>query len=128
MHQPALRLALLTFATILVSGCAEQFATHLVQTNWGTPVQMPHRRSQQAASDSASEQTAGSFWSERQKRKLTGAWQFARVLPFCLSKVLVVIPECEESPVPAWSYALLRNRAGDGRAMRTSDYCRERVG
>lgn len=34
MQQPALRLALLTFATMLVSGCAEQFAVHMAESAW----------------------------------------------------------------------------------------------
>ncbi|RBP46439.1 hypothetical protein DES53_102830 [Roseimicrobium gellanilyticum] len=131
MQQPALRLALLTFATILVSGCAEQFATHLVQTNWGTPVQMPHRRpsSHQAGTESSGEQVAGSYWSEKQKRKQTGAaWHFAKVKPFCLASAPAVTPERDEALAPACVYELLRNRIDDRRVVRTSDYCRERVG
>ena len=127
MQQPALRLALLTFATILVSGCAEQFATHLVETNWGTPAQMPHRRStQQTASESSGKTSAGFVWTEKKKR--TGTWHFAKAMPFCLSSAVVAIPEQEETSAPTKAYELLRSRTSHERAVRTSDYCRERVG
>jgi hypothetical protein len=131
MQQPALRLALLTFATILVSGCAEQFATHLAQSNWGTPVQMPHRRSspQQATTDSNGQPIAGSYWTEKQKRKQTcAAWHFAKVKPFCLASAPTLTPERDEALAPAGAYELLRSRTNDRRVVRTSDYCREHVG
>lgn len=127
MQQPALRLALLTFATILVSGCAEQFATHLVETNWGTPVQMLHRRAtQQTASDSGGKASTGFVWNDKKKRP--GTWHFAKAMPFCLASATVAIPEQQETSAPTKAYELLRSRTSHERAMRTSDYRRERVG
>jgi hypothetical protein len=127
MQQPALRLALLTFATILVSGCAEQFATHLVETNWGTPAQMPHRRSTpQTASESSGKTSAGFTWTERKKR--TGTWHFTKAMPFCLANAVVAVPEQQQTSAPARTYELLRSRTCHQRAVRTSDYLRERVG
>lgn len=131
MQQPALRLALLTFATILVSGCAEQFATHLTQSNWGAQAQTPYRRSSphHASGDSQGQQVAGSSWAERQKRKQTcAAWHFAKVKPFCLASAPTLTPERDEALAPAGAYELLRSRTDDRRVVRASDYCRERVG
>ena len=127
MQQPALRLALLTFATILVSGCAEQFATHMAQSNWGTPVQMPLRKSHQATSDASGKPTAGFVWNDKKKR--TGTWHFAKVMPHCLQDTAwTAAPERRNIFTSAGLYELLVSRAGDGRVVRTSDYCREHVG
>jgi hypothetical protein len=131
MQQPALRLALLTFATILVSGCAEQFATHLTQSNWGAQAQMPYRRSSphQATTDSHGQQATGSYWVEKQKRKqICAAWHFAKVKPFCLASAPTLTPERDEASAPAGTYELLRSRTDDRLVVRASDYCRERVG
>jgi hypothetical protein len=127
MQQPALRLALLTFATILVSGCAEQFATHLAHSNWGTTAQMPLRKSQQSASDAGGKVTARFVWNDKKKR--SGTWHFAKVMPHCLQDAgWAAAPQRRDIFASAGLYGLLVSRTGDGRVVRTSDYCREHVG
>lgn len=125
MQQPALRLALLTFATMLVSGCAEQFAANMLQSAWIMAPMEGHVAREGKTSTRESDKQVTDQGTLRRSSVLSSPWLVAGGAALGTNIIHVSEPVGALSAV---SYELRQRHTGDGRVMRVSDYRRERVG
>ncbi len=132
MQQPALRLALLTFATMLVSGCAEQFAAHMAQSMsmWTmVPVKAAGGGKTESRTVTPSGRSSGERLVEAASRKHASvrfSWGQPGATTLDLASTdLGLQPPALRATVAASGPEF--SPWGEGRRMETSDYRRVRV-